>query len=86
MSIFLRNQEIYAVAQKKGLALGYSRGYTGRYAEIFAKEYATGCVEGERCMSELNKYLITDRRSDELERATDDVKYRQQLYQQYGIA
>ena len=37
-------------------------------------------------MSALNKYLITDRRYDELERAADDVAYRQQLYRQYGIA
>ena len=47
---------------------------------------AEGRAEGERRMSALNKYLISDRRYDELERATDDVKYRQQLYQQYGIA
>jgi len=45
-----------------------------------------GLEQGEHRMESLVQYLLSKRCYDELERATLDKSYRQQLYQQYGIA
>ena len=45
-----------------------------------------GLEQGEHRMQSLVQCLLSKRCYDELERATSDKAYRQQLYQQYGIA
>lgn len=58
--------------------------------ELLADERAAGIVEGisqgETRMETLMKLLLDTQCYDEVARATSDKDYRQQLYQQYGIA
>ena len=44
-----------------------------------------GRSEGEDRLNSLNCRLIADRRFEDLERATQDKEYREQLYKEYGI-
>ncbi len=45
-----------------------------------------GEQRGETRLSSLNKLLLAEHRYDDLERASSDKEYRNQLYGQYGIA
>ena len=47
--------------------------------------YAAGREEGEELFSQLIKKLLADSRSDDLEKALNDPKSREVLYQEYGI-
>ena len=44
-----------------------------------------GIKQGEERFSRLNLSLIADKRFDDVERASKDKDYREQLYQEYGI-
>ena len=47
--------------------------------------HSTGRSEGEDRLNNLNCRLIADKRYEDLERATQDREYREQLYKEYGI-
>ena len=75
MSIFEFDQQMYIKVQtdearEDGIQIGLEQ----------------GLEQGEHRMESLIKQLLSKQRYDELERATSDKDYRQQLYQQYGIA
>ena len=44
-----------------------------------------GRQEGETDFGKLVKLLVKDRRMEDLDRATEDSLYRQELYEEYGI-
>lgn len=44
-----------------------------------------GREEGEDRLNHLNLALIADKRQNDVEQAAKDKKYREQLYQEYGI-
>ena len=44
-----------------------------------------GIEKGEDRVNQLNFYLISDKRFDDLTRATKDKQYQAQLYKEYGI-
>lgn len=44
-----------------------------------------GVKEGEKRFAELTQKLLKDKRYSDLERGTQDLEYRQKLYQEYNI-
>ena len=44
-----------------------------------------GIEKGEDRVNQLNFYLISDKRFDDLTRATKDKQYQAQLYKEYGL-
>lgn len=75
MSVFEFDYDLYLEVQKedairKGLAQGLQQ----------------GLEQGESRLSALNKYLLAERRYEDLDRASSDKEYRRALYLQYGIA
>ena len=44
-----------------------------------------GIEQGEGRVNQLNSYLISDKRFDDLTRATKDKQYQAQLYKEYGL-
>ena len=54
--------------------------------EAFAKTIRNeGVEEGEDRVNQLNSYLISDKRFDDLTRATNDKQYQAKLYKEYGL-
>ena len=47
--------------------------------------YHNGKVEGQKGILELNSILLKDKRYDDLEKATNDQEYRNQLLEQYKL-
>ena len=44
-----------------------------------------GIEKGESRLNQLNFHLISDKRFDDLARATNDRQYQAQLYKEYGL-
>lgn len=44
-----------------------------------------GIKKGEGRINQLNLYLISENRFDDLERAVNDREYQLQLFQEYGL-
>lgn len=44
-----------------------------------------GVGKGEDRVNQLNSYLISDKRFDDLTRATNDKQYQAKLYKEYGL-
>ena len=44
-----------------------------------------GIKKGENRVNQLNLYLISENRFDDLERAVNDREYQLQLFQEYGL-
>lgn len=44
-----------------------------------------GLEQGEEKMARLTKRLITEKRFQDLERATEDVAFRKQLFEEFSI-
>ena len=44
-----------------------------------------GIGKGEERVNQLNSFLISDKRFDDLTRATKDKQYQEQLYKEYGL-
>lgn len=63
--------------RKEGWNVGHSEGWN--------EGHSKGRSEGEDRLNYLNCRLIADKRFEDLERATQDKEYREQLYKEYGI-
>lgn len=53
--------------------------------EGFEKGIEMGIEKGENRLNQLNFRLISDKRFDDLARATNDRQYQAQLYKEYGL-
>ena len=49
------------------------------------EEIKKGIKKGEGRINQLNLYLISENRFDDLERAVNDREYQLQLFQEYGL-
>ena len=63
--------------RKEGWNEGHSKGWN--------EGHSKGRSEGEDRLNCLNCRLIEDKRFEDLESATQDKEYREQLYKEYGI-
>lgn len=53
--------------------------------EGIGKGIKEGIGKGEERVNQLNAFLISDKRFDDLTRATKDKQYQEQLYKEYGL-
>ena len=72
------NQEAFARAiRNEGIEEGFEKG--------IEKGIEEGIEKGESRLNQLNFHLISDKRFDDLARATNDRQYQAQLYKEYGL-
>lgn len=76
------NQEAFARAiRNEGIEEGFEKGIEKGIEEGIEK----GIEKGESRLNQLNFHLISDKRFDDLARATNDRQYQAQLYKEYGL-
>ena len=63
--------------EKEGIKKGEKEG--------IKKGEKEGIKKGENRVNQLNLYLISENRFDDLERAVNDREYQLQLFQEYGL-
>lgn len=84
------NQEAFAQAMRtegweEGRAEGLTEGRAEGRAEGCTEGRAEGRTEGETRVNLLNSRLISEKRFDDLARATSDKLFQAQLYKEYGL-
>ena len=80
------NQEAFAQAMRtEGWEEGRAEGLSEGRAEGRTEGRAEGRTEGETRVNLLNSRLISEKRFDDLARATSDKLFQAQLYKEYGL-
>ena len=80
------NQEAFAQAMRtEGWEEGRAEGLSEGRAEGRTEGRAEGRTEGETRVNLLNSRLISEKRFDDLARATSDKLFQTQLYKEYGL-
>ena len=74
-----------AEGRKEGRAEGKREGREEGRAEGKREGREEGRREGERRNSELTARLLKEKRLEDLQRSTEDEKYREKLLKEYGI-
>ena len=76
------NQEAFAQAMRTE---GWEEGRAEGLSEGRAEGRTEGRTEGETRVNLLNSRLISEKRFDDLARATSDKLFQTQLYKEYGL-
>ena len=76
------NQETFAQAMRTE---GWEEGRAEGLSEGRAEGRTEGRTEGETRVNLLNSRLISEKRFDDLARATSDKLFQAQLYKEYGL-
>ncbi len=76
------NQEAFAQAMRTE---GWEEGRAEGLSEGRAEGRTEGRTEGETRVNLLNSRLISEKRFDDLARATSDKLFQAQLYKEYGL-
>lgn len=78
MTLKMRDLENIEKGKEEGFAQGHEQG--------LAQGREQGLAQGELFMSRLMQALLSEKRYDDVQKATTDKNYRNQLYHEYGIA
>lgn len=94
---FLDQEELKKIKEKMGMTIlgqmlwedgieqGMERGVREGIQRGIQEGLQSGIKQGEDRMIQLNRYLLENRRYEDLERASSDSEYRERLYQEFGL-